>query len=316
MSAPEFSVTVVGAAAIFDYILPVEQLPRPGSVARILEDAAPGRAFCGGCAPNIAAGLAQLGAHVCLVYPVGVDFNGSSCQGRWEALGIDLSNVSRVPGQRSGFAYIFFQADGETACFAYPGAAEAAQAPSGVTLAPTVVVGPVLGSFTRPVLERAIEEHRQVILTGIAAVQVIDYLPHLAAIVINAAEATLLGKQLGLDDYKQLARRFPDCRFYITEGEAGSRVYYEGQESVVPSIAPSRFRDPTGAGDGYTAGVVLGLRYGLDPTLAGYLGAAIASFVVEEFGGQTSLPDWPSLLRRLSEQQPPVADRLLRAMNG
>jgi sugar/nucleoside kinase (ribokinase family) len=56
--------------------------------------------------------------------------------------------------------------------------------------------------------------------------------------------------------------------------------------------------DPPGAGDGFVAGVIYGLYHGLPLSISARIGAVLASFVLESWGAQTSLPDPVALQRR------------------
>ena len=48
--------------------------------------------------------------------------------------------------------------------------------------------------------------------------------------------------------------------------------------------------DPTGAGDAFTAGVLLGLQHEFPLYICCHLGAVVSSFVIEAWGCQTNLP--------------------------
>lgn len=295
------NVTVVGAAAVWDCIHRVRLLPQPGTVSEILYDEAAAGPFCGGGAPNIAAALARLEFAPRLIYPVGQDFCGSKCETFWRSLGVDLSGLVTLSAHRSGYAYLFVTQNQETTCFAFPGAAGAAGAPPIPRFDEFVVVAPVLNAFTCPLLEAALAQDRRVIISGIAGAEVVPYLARLSALVINAAEADRLCHELQLPSPANLGTLFPKCLFFITQGAAGSTVYQHKEANPIPSVPAERVQDPTGAGDAYAAGVVAGLGLDCDAVTAGKIGAALASFVVEEVGSQTNLPDRKMLCERVAE---------------
>jgi len=56
--------------------------------------------------------------------------------------------------------------------------------------------------------------------------------------------------------------------------------------------------DPTGAGDGYRAGFLVGLVKNYDLETCGKIGTTVASFIVERKGCQTNLPDWKQMKKR------------------
>ncbi|UCD00792.1 MAG: carbohydrate kinase family protein [Promethearchaeota archaeon] len=78
----------------------------------------------------------------------------------------------------------------------------------------------------------------------------------------------------------------------ITQGSEGSELLYKDAKGRIfrvniPIATPDKIEDTTGAGDGYRAGILIGLT--LDMTLLDscHLGAIIGSFVVETIGAQT-----------------------------
>jgi adenosine kinase len=72
----------------------------------------------------------------------------------------------------------------------------------------------------------------------------------------------------------------------LTQGARGSQLHIGGEVVTVPAITPRRVVDPTGAGDAYIAGLLAGLRRGLDPAQAGRMGSLAATYAVEQQGPQ------------------------------
>lgn len=70
----------------------------------------------------------------------------------------------------------------------------------------------------------------------------------------------------------------------LTRGAAGSEIHTPAGSWRV-GVYPTTPLDPTGAGDTYAAGLLLGLARGAPPPEAARLGAAAASVVVEHRGG-------------------------------
>ncbi len=69
-----------------------------------------------------------------------------------------------------------------------------------------------------------------------------------------------------------------------TFGDRGCAIHWEGRRVRVEAH-PARTVDPTGAGDTFAAGFLLGLAEGARPDEAARLGAAAASIIVEAPGG-------------------------------
>jgi ribokinase len=83
----------------------------------------------------------------------------------------------------------------------------------------------------------------------------------------------------------------------ITAGKSGSTVYIDNRPEHIPAVLVDA-KDPTGAGDAYRAGFFTGWKKGLDPVTCAKIGAVTSSFVVEEVGTQTNLPDWDEMMQR------------------
>jgi sugar/nucleoside kinase (ribokinase family) len=105
-----------------------------------------------------------------------------------------------------------------------------------------------------------------------------------------AALAAVDAAVLGEDDVRgqpdlvgRLAAAVPLVVF--THGARGCEVIVRGRTRRV-GIHPAREVDPTGAGDVFTAALLLALARGDDPVEAARLGAAAASIVVEGRGGE------------------------------
>ena len=72
----------------------------------------------------------------------------------------------------------------------------------------------------------------------------------------------------------------------VTQGEHGLNVQTNEQSIVVNAVTADKLVNPTGAGDALRAGFVTGLAKGWSVQDAARLGAAMASFVVEQEGPQ------------------------------
>lgn len=86
-----------------------------------------------------------------------------------------------------------------------------------------------------------------------------------------------------------------------TRGVKGSVLYDNGQTHEIPIVPPEKFMDPTGAGDGYRAGLLCGLANDLKLVDACRLGAVISSFVVETIGPQTQQYSLETVKKRFAE---------------
>jgi adenosine kinase len=71
-----------------------------------------------------------------------------------------------------------------------------------------------------------------------------------------------------------------------TLGEKGSLIRQGGTELAIPPARATAVKDPTGAGDAFRAGLLMGLAAGLPLEKAGRLGSVSAVYAVERHGTQ------------------------------
>ncbi len=102
-------------------------------------------------------------------------------------------------------------------------------------------------------------------------------------LVVNLYEARIIYEKtgLGLDDLRERAEIV-----IITESEKGSKIYKGDQVIEVGAFAPRTIADPTGAGDAYRAGLILGMSQGFPLKLSAQIGALNATYVLEVVGTQ------------------------------
>lgn len=86
-----------------------------------------------------------------------------------------------------------------------------------------------------------------------------------------------------------------------TMGDHGSRITTSDEEMAVPAAKPLGVIDPTGAGDGYRAGLIKGLVENYDLRNCARLGGVVALYTVEKYGTQTHEFNWEEVLRRFKE---------------
>jgi sugar/nucleoside kinase (ribokinase family) len=299
-------ISIVGAAALWDYIFSVEKLPDPGEIVKITKGSL--HPYLGGCAPNIAVGLARLGfVDPKLYYPVGQDFNTKGVRTLFKQQGIDCTNVLISNAQESSYALLFTMGDGTTMCFSTEGGIGVGK-PDTSNLDDWVIFCPILNEYTSQILSQAIEKKKRVIFTGIASERLVDYLSYIDVLVINRYEAALLSDKLSCQSINEVSSKFNSLTIYLTLGRKGSQVLANGTCIGIPVVKEDVKRDVTGAGDGFTTGVVAGMVLGKKPETCAYIGATISSFIIEQIGGQTNLPTWNQIESRLSQQFPGCLD--------
>ena len=120
-------------------------------------------------------------------------------------------------------------------------------------------------------------------------------------LVVNLYEARIIYEKtgLGLDDLRARAEIV-----IITESEKGSKIYKDDQVIEVGAFAPSAIADPTGAGDAYRAGLILGMSQGFPLQLSAQIGALNATYVLEVVGTQNhnfTMAEFVQRLRSLAD---------------
>ena len=266
------------------------------------------RVYFGGCAPNVAVGAARLGARAALVSVVGDDFRTRGYSAWLDERGVDQRAVQLIAGERCGHSFLFRDAGGNSVCISQLGVAARQEeyAPDAATTAAgkVAVITCRFDRFTLRAAELARAGGARVILSGALATA-----PALAAAFIATSDILVCTEH----ELTQLVS-LPVCdeacallemglsAIVRTRGAAGASWQTAGASAPSPAIAPRRVVDPTGAGDGFVAGLAVGIAQGQALPAAIRLGASVASFVVEAVGCQTNLPTMPEAMARLATQ--------------
>ena len=306
--AAEFDVVAVGSWTNFDHLFEVASLPAPGDTVQIcspVKDVE--RVYFGGCAPNVAVAAARLGARSALVSVVGEDFSSRGYAAHLDECGVDQRAVQVIPGERCGHSFMFRDADGDSVCISQIGVAARQEefAPNAAILAATrvAVITYRFDRFTLKAAESARAGAAQVILSGALATAQ-DLAPAFVGranmLVCTEHELAQLVSSLALDDAHALLDAGLST-IVCTRGAGGVVWLTSKSRGQVSAVAVRRVLDSTGAGDGFVAGLAVGLGQGQTLPEAIRLGASVASFVVEAVGCQTNLPTMPAAQARLAK---------------
>ncbi len=244
----------------------------------------------GGVAGNIAYNLGLLGQPCRLVGTVGNDFGEYGAQ--LGELGIDQSGVVTLDDLVTASAFITTdRADNQITGF-FPGAMANAGEYSINALLDDVSIAAV--SPTAPAaMRRHVDElvasgtpflfdpGQQVVALSADDLRAgVDGATLLAA---NDYELALIEDKLELT--REAILEQVDV-VAVTFGDLGSTIYADGTSYEIPPCEPWRVVDPTGAGDGYRAGLLAGYTHGLDWESAGRIASTAATYVVEQKGTQ------------------------------
>lgn len=268
-------IVVVGSANL-DMTVRVRALPRPG------ETVTNGELQCypGGKGANQALAARRLGAKVSLVACVGADAAADDALRLLKADGVDLTQVTIDPEAATGIAMIAVDDDGENQIVVAPGANR--------RLTPERVAVPQADAMICQ-LEVPVDTLRETArqFDGFLCINlapVCDVPDELIAradlVVVNEIEAAHYGQKL------HRARGM----VALTLGRNGASLL-RGASTVAKQVPPAVHAiDSTGAGDTFTAALVLALVEGQPPQDALAFACAAAALSTTRPGAQPSMP--------------------------
>jgi adenosine kinase len=248
----------------------------------------------GGVAANIAFGMGCLGLRPLLVGAVGPDF--ADYQSWLERHGVDTASVHVSEVRHTARFICTTDLDQNQIASFYPGAMSEARA---IELKPVVDrVGGldlvVVGANDPEGMVRHTQECRQrgyafaadpsQQLARMEGPEIRELVEGAAYLFTNEYEAALTESKTGWSSDDVL--KSVDVRV-TTLGKAGVRIE-RADEEVVTVACPreEQVADPTGVGDGFRAGFLAGIAWGLPHERAAQVGSLLATYVIETVGTQ------------------------------
>lgn len=258
-------------------------------------------AYFGGTAGNIAYSLAMLGQRPRLIAAIGADYRDYFT--RLEQHGIPTDDIRIVDDESTASAFIVTDLDDNQITGFNPGAMKhpagfdfAAVDPADAIsiVAPgnladmahcTAAAGAAAGIYT-------IFDPGQSLPAWDAA-GLAECIANSRLLIANDYEMALIQDKTGLDQAGLLQRT---DALITTLGEQGARIVTAHSETVVPCVPTANVVDPTGAGDAFRGGLILGLIHPgpLTPAAvsparlerAAQIGSACAHFAIQQPGTQ------------------------------
>lgn len=281
----------------------------------------------GGTAGNIAYNAALLGLRPRIVAAAGADF--AEYRQRLDACGVDTSAITVIPDDLTASAFITTDhANNQIAGF-YPGAMRrAGEQPLRGQLGADAEIA-IIGADDPGAMHRHAVECRELGLPYIfdpgqgmpvlSPEVLVDACAGARVLIGNDYELALLREKTGLDQaalYERVAI------IVTTYGEQGAEIDAGGEVIRIPVAPPQAVVDPTGAGDAFRAGLILGLTRGFSLAQTGRIAALAATYAVEQLGTQVhhytpaefaarfnqSFPDQPPLTAALAPALPVASD--------
>jgi ribokinase len=260
-------IEVVGSINL-DLVARCERLPRPGET---LTDATFGR-IPGGKGANQALAAARLGAEVRLVGAVGEDPFADEALALLREGGVDLDAVPTV-AEPTGVALIIVGADGENEIVVAPGANRAAEAGE------LGDADAVLCQLEIPVATvAAAGRQARFFCLNAAPAQALpaEVLAEVDLLVVNRYELESVGPYDGLTA--------------VTRGSEGAVLLEGGKEVTRAEPPPVDAVDGTGAGDAFSACLLVSVLEGRPPEEALRRACAAGALAASRPGAQPSLP--------------------------
>ncbi|MGH7776442.1 MAG: carbohydrate kinase family protein [Candidatus Dormibacterales bacterium] len=242
----------------------------------------------GGVAANYAFNLSLLGYPSAILATAGAD---AAAYRDWlQERGVDCSGLRLLEDEITATGFTTTDLEDNQITGYYGGAMNrAAELGLAETAAPVEAV--IVGPNAPEAMRRLVGECRERGLPWVF--DPAHQLPHLSAadleegargawiLVGNDYEIELVRGRTGrtLEGLTELAEMV-----VVTLGRQGSRIHRRGRRVDVPAAPAAVEVDPTGAGDAFRAGLVAGLRRGLDARQAGMVGSLAATYAVEKVG--------------------------------
>jgi ribokinase len=258
--------TVVGSINL-DFVARTERLPRPGET---VTDASFAR-VPGGKGANQAVAAARLGATVTMIGRTGDDDLRAAAVEELTRAGVDLTRVKTGAGP-TGVALVLVDAAGENEIVVAPGA-NAGLRPEDLDLPDCD------GVLCQ--LEIPLETVEQAAMTAPG-----DFFLNAAPArgPVPAADLTIVNR------YELEALTHRDGLIAVTHGADGALLLEDGREVARAMPPPVEAVDGTGAGDAFTACLVVSLLEGRSREEALRRACAAGALAASRFGAQTSLP--------------------------
>ncbi len=287
------SIIVTGSIAT-DYIMKYPGrflehiLPETGkiSVSFLVEEKQMSR---GGIGPNIAYTMALLGERPRLMGTVGQDFGEFRA---WlEAQGVDTSLVVAYPGEFTAtFTVITDLAQNQIAGF-HAGAMSHGRELTYRGLNTGEIDYVIISPHDPEGMLRNCAECRELgirfifdpsqQLARLVGAQVLDGMTGAYAMTVNDYELELVKSKTGLDEAGILDRV---KLLVVTRGADGASFISKARRVDVPVAKPTATVDPTGVGDAFRGGLLVGLVRGYPWEVIGRMGSLAAAYCLEQVG--------------------------------
>jgi adenosine kinase len=248
----------------------------------------------GGCAANIAFGMANLGLNPILIAAVGKDWADYDA---WLSRhGVDTSHVLISKEQYTAHFTVTTDTELNQIASFFPGAMSEAR---NIELQPIMdktgrldllVISPDDPEAMLRHMEVALENNIPVAadpsqqMARMSGEQIRKLIEGATYLFMNEYELALAIQKTGWSDHEILQRV---KHRVITQGSEGARIESIDGEFIKVVCAKENAKvDPTGVGDSFRSGFVAGLAWGLSHERCAQIGSLVATYVIETMGTQ------------------------------
>lgn len=299
-------IVAVGYPSI-DHILSLETTPQLGETSIILNDNNQNSYF-GGCAVNITCLLSIFDYQCGLAMIVGNDFESSGFGDFLRDKNISLDFILENSTMRTSYTTLLMNPEGDHMTLFYPGPMNEKKHTS-YNLSNMkanyglITIGDLAGN--KQFLNECIKKEIPIIFSmkgdfsSVKKCYLIKVFEHSELIFMNKMEKEVLDKYLPMPVLSYLER--PSLKAVIvTDGSNGSNIYAKsGKIIFIPVVKNVIVKDTTGGGDAYIAGFLNEyLRGNRNLEECGISGAVLSSFIIEDYGCLTNIPDQKSFKQR------------------
>jgi fructokinase len=277
----------------------------------VLWDLLPGGEHFGGAPTNVAVHAAALGAEAALVSAVGHDARGDAALAHLAAAGVDSSAVARLPDHATGVVHVSVNSLGLPSYEIAEGSAwdyvrwtafveRAAHHADAICFGTLAQRSPVARATIRRAVAATREDAWRLFDVNLRQTfynaDVLTTSLELAnAVKLNEEELPVVARLCGLgsampaDLLRALCDRFGLRLAALTRGPGGSLVV--GVDSVWESRAPrTNIVDTVGAGDAFTAALLVGIIAGRPLEEVNERANAVAAYVCSQPGATPAIP--------------------------
>lgn len=284
-----------------DTIYCVDGLPGGGE-CRIIRGA---KTFFGGRGANIAVAASKLGMKVALCSIAGEDFHTSGYSAQLKKHKVNTENLKVIEQVRISRFYLYENQKGESCAF-YEPRVDKYYDTLDFDVSKLEDYGMV--HFTSMHEKFAVKmlrklRHTNKIVSASLGKEIYMVSASYLRLLLETCEYIFMNEAEARELKVKVKELFPDGKenslvIVITSGIAGSVIQTRDAMIKIPTVKARKATNPIGAGDAYVAGFLYGISKKYDLQTCGRIASVVASFAIEGYGAQSSLPDFDRVKRR------------------